>query len=91
MYSFTISIYFVGEFTRASMKSYKSLEAHEYFMSGCVRNVLSYTPPSSAYTCTLLRADVQSYERVNEEPHCLWIAVSQDGSVATSHCNCMAG
>lgn len=89
MYSFTISIYFVGEFTCASMKSYKSLEAHVYFLSGRVRNVLSYTPPNSA--STLLRADVQSYERVNEEPHCPWIAVSQDGSVATYHCNCMAG
>jgi len=60
------------------MKSYKSLEAHNYFQSGWVQTVLSYTPPSSAYI--LLRADVRPSQRVNEEPHHPWVALSQDGA-----------
>ncbi|VDI18335.1 Hypothetical predicted protein [Mytilus galloprovincialis] len=78
-----------GIFTRASMKSYKSLDAHNYFQSGWVQTVYSYKPATSAYT--ILKADVRPSQRLNEEPHHPWVALSGDGSVAVAHCNCMAG
>ncbi|XP_041371313.1 uncharacterized protein LOC121384798 [Gigantopelta aegis] len=87
VYSFLIES--PGVFTRESMKAYKSLEAHNYFLSGWVQTVLNYQPPDSIHI--VLRADVRPSQRLNDEPHHPWAALSTDGAVAVAHCDCMAG
>ncbi|XP_033118596.1 uncharacterized protein LOC117118188 [Anneissia japonica] len=77
-----------GVFTKEAMKSYKSLEAHNYFVSGWVQQVF-YTTTTSGLV--LLKADVKPSQRLNNEPHHPWVVVKKDGSVVAAHCNCMAG
>ncbi|CAC5368836.1 unnamed protein product [Mytilus coruscus] len=78
-----------GIFTRESMKSFKSLDAHIFYLSGWVKLVQSYIPEQSNHV--ILTADVTPSMRVNEAPHHPWIALTKDGSVAVAHCDCMAG
>lgn len=71
------------------MKSFKSLDAHIFYLSGWVKLVQSYIPEQSNHV--ILRADVTPSMRVNEAPHHPWIALTKEGSVAVAHCDCMAG
>lgn len=71
------------------MKSFKSLDAHIFYLSGWVKLVQSYIPKQSNHI--ILRADVTPSMRVNEAPHHPWITLTKEGSVAVAHCDCMAG
>ena len=39
----------------------------------------------------ILKADVTPSMRVNDTPHHPWIALTNEGTVAVAHCDCMAG
>lgn len=71
------------------MSNYKSLEARMYFHAGWVQTVFSYMLPGNQ-RC-ILRADVKPSQRMNDEPHRPWVALTKDGNIIAAHCNCMAG
>ena len=83
-----------GQFTRESLKAYKSLEAYNYALNGWVQALLVLRKGSSTTRDSdiiMLRGKVSRSQRLNEQPHCIWMAVKKDGSVVTAHCTCMAG
>lgn len=71
------------------MKAFKSLEAHNFFISGWVQTVFHYLTEKGAPF--ILKADVKPSQRVNEDPHHPWVAVNSSGTVVAAHCDCMAG
>lgn len=80
-----------GVFTREAMQNRKSLEAHNQFTSGWVRTVRHYSVPHKSIV--ILKAEVTPSQRVNDECHTPWIALSVKNTVhiVAGHCSCMAG
>ena len=79
-----------GIFTRESMKSRKSLEAHNQFISGWVRTVYHYQKTGSNFV--ILKTEVMPSQRLNKDPHAPWIAInSLSTMIETAHCTCMTG
>lgn len=77
-----------GLFTKEKFKAYKSLEAYNYFCNGYVRTVLLY----QCGNLSILKAKVNPSQKSPENSHEPWVIIStQDGSVVTAHCTCMAG
>ena len=70
------------------MKNYKSLEAHNYFISGWVDTVHHIKTSTGS---VLFKANVKPSQRINDKPHHPWVIVQNDGSVLSAHCDCMAG
>ena len=73
-----------------ALKAYKSLEAYNFFQSGWVQTIFILKSPIRT-DVALFRCKVTPSQRTKEKPHEVWTAVKKDGSVATAHCNCMAG
>ena len=72
------------------MKNRKSLAGHNQFTSGWVRIVYHYQNIGSNFM--ILKAEVMPSQRLNENPHLLWVAINLRGTLAeTAHCTCMAG
>lgn len=69
------------------MKSRKSLEGHNQFVSGWVGNIKIY----KSENISILTANVLHSQALNKEPLHPWIAASTDGSILCAHCDCMAG
>ena len=59
-----------GVFTHEVMKNYRSLEAHNFFVSGWVQTVQHKNVRGNH---VLFRADVKPSWRVTEEPHHPWV------------------
>jgi hypothetical protein len=79
-----------GQFTRETLKAYRSLEAYNFFHSGWVHTVY-YTNLGCADKC-FLKAKVNRSQAVTERPHEAWVCVKKkDGSILNAHCTCMAG
>ena len=80
-----------GPFTGEALKSYKSLEAYNYFVSGHVRSVKQHVVNDSS-PVTFVKAEVLPGQRVTEAPHKAWICLKKkEGYVSCAHCTCMAG
>ena len=77
-----------GLFSREAMENYKSLEAHTFFTSGFVETIEHIKSTTGTF---VFRASVRRSWRVTDEPHHTWVAVKENGSVASAHCTCMAG
>ena len=78
-----------GEFTRETLKAYKSLEAYNYFASGWVGNCYIYHVNSEF---SVLKAGVRPSQRTSDSLHRPWVGVRQkDGCISAGHCTCMAG
>ena len=70
------------------MKSRKSLEAHNQFTSGWVRDVVHLY----VNKIIIFKADVMPSQRLNDECHVPWIAVcTESTNIVTAHYTCMAG
>ena len=79
-----------GPFTAAKLKAYKSLEAHEYFVSrkvGCVfsREVQPRT------NVVLLKAEVRPGQAETQDSHLPWLICKKSGEILIAHCDCEAG
>ncbi|XP_049511551.1 uncharacterized protein LOC125939978 [Dermacentor silvarum] len=74
--------------TLNEMKAYKSLEAHNYFTSGWVRNVAAKRLSSGLI---IVLGEVSHSQILREPPLKSWFLAKADGSVITAHCTCMAG
>ena len=73
------------------MKNRKSLEAHNQFTSGWVRTVHYY--PVEHKSIAIFKAEVTPSQRINDECHTPWVALSMKDTVhvIAAHCSCMAG
>jgi hypothetical protein len=71
------------------MKNYKSLEAHNFFISGWVQTVFHIKIKGTSNL--LMKANVKPSFRVNEDPHQSWVAISKEGDIVSPHCDCKAG
>nr|XP_055065240.1 uncharacterized protein LOC129447500 [Misgurnus anguillicaudatus] len=78
-----------GIYTHNLMKNFRSLDAHNFFISGWVQVVYHHKPANS--DCTVFKADVKPSWRVTDPSHHSWVAVRSDGTVVAAHCDCMAG
>ena len=77
-----------GLFTKEKLKAYKSLEAYNYFYNGYVRTVLLHRSGN----LSVMKAKVNPSQKSPENSHEPWVIINtQDGSVVTAHCTCMAG
>jgi hypothetical protein len=70
------------------MKNFRSLEAHNYFISGWVYTIFHCATTSNLF---VLKADVKPSQRLNDDPHHPWVTIKKDGVVTAAHCDCMAG
>lgn len=77
-----------GQFTRETLKAYRSLEAYNFFHSGWVHTVLSSTLGSDK---CFLKAKVNRSQALSEKPHEAWVCVDTDCTILNAHCTCMAG
>ena len=78
-----------GEFTREKLKTYKSLEAYNYYVS---RWVGTYHIHIVSEEFCLLEAEIRPSQRVNSASHQPWVAVRRrDGCTSAAHCTCMTG
>ena len=55
-----------GVYTQEKMENYKALQAHKYFLSGLVQNVVHVTLTTGN---VLLMCDVISSYRTSDKPH----------------------
>ena len=79
-----------GQFTRETLKAYRSLDAYNYFHSGWVQTVL-FCNPNAGGNC-FLRAKVHRSQATTEKPHEAWVCVNKrNGTILNGHCTCMAG
>jgi len=69
------------------MRTYKSLEAYNFFVSGWVQTIF-HIVVNNHY---IFKGNVRPSWRVNEKPHHPWVAMTTDAVVITAHCTCMAG
>ena len=77
-----------GLFTKEKLKTYKSLEAYNYFYTGYIRTVLLYRSGN----LNVMKAKVNPSQKLPENSHEPWVIISsQDGSVVKAHYTCMAG
>ena len=78
-----------GEFTRETLKAYKSLDAFNFVKSGWVDTIVLYRPNNVPLVC-LLKTKVIPSQRLSEKPHLPWVAVKKDGAILAGHCTCKA-
>ena len=71
------------------MKNYKSLEAHNFFLSGWVHTVVHMKIDQSDNI--LLKAHVRPSKGANYQPHHPCVTLSTEVTVLVGHCDCMAG
>ncbi|XP_049522544.1 uncharacterized protein LOC125945034 [Dermacentor silvarum] len=70
------------------MKAYKSLDSHNYFTSGWVRNLIAKKLPSKR---VVLLSQVKHSQRLREASLKVWLLANKDGSIITARCTCTAG
>lgn len=79
-----------GPFTEAKMKAYKSLEAHEYFVSRKVGVVYSREVKEKT-GIFILKAEVRPGQAESQNSYLAWIVAKRNGEILTAHCDCKAG
>ena len=77
-----------GVYSQQELLDWKSLQAYNFFQSGFVQTVLTWTVNSSLGVVT---AKVNPSMKSPNMAYELWIAVEPSGSIITAHCKCMAG
>ncbi|KAL1479583.1 hypothetical protein MTO96_051739 [Rhipicephalus appendiculatus] len=77
-------------YTKEQFKSYKLADAYNVFVSGKVRQLVSFKAGDRGDGIIILAAKVEASQTLTKqyEP---WCIVKDDGSVVTAHCTCMAG
>lgn len=79
-------------FTKESLKAYKSLEAYNYFYSGCIQTVYHYTVSQEI---GVLKARVNPSQKAPDKGHLAWIVINSGGDmeccIQVAQCTCMAG
>ncbi|XP_016105082.1 uncharacterized protein [Sinocyclocheilus grahami] len=73
-------------YTSEAFKAYHSLDAYNYFHSGKVKRILTYT---NGNTCVVY-GEVEAGQTLSKN-YSAWIVARKFGEVQSGHCTCMAG
>ena len=79
-----------GPFNSEKLKSYKGLEAYEYFVSRKVGSVFSREVQKEAGVF-VLRAEVRPGQAESRVSYLPWLIAKRNGEIITAHCDCKAG
>ena len=71
------------------MKSYKSMDTYNVFVSGWVNTMFS--KPAAGTDKVVVTARVNNSQRSRDTPLKTWLLAERDGKVCMAYCNCMAG
>ena len=77
-----------GVYTQQQLLDWKSLQANNFFQSGFVGTVSTWTVNSSL---VIITAKVNPSMKSPDKAYALWIAIEPYGTIITAHCTCMAG
>ena len=72
-----------------ALTSYKTGKAFGYFYSDWLKEV-EYRPVHGT-NVSLLKAMCTPSNRLNEEPHSLWVKIEDSGAIQSAYCSCVAG
>lgn len=77
-------------YTKEQFKCYKISDAYNVFVSGKVRQLVSFKVGERGDGIVILAAKVEASQTLMKqyEP---WCIVKDDGTVVTAHCTCLAG
>ena len=75
--------------TEQQMKAYKSMDAYNFCVSGCVNTI--FTKPAAGTDKVVVTARVNHSQRARDTPLKTWLLAGKDGTVCMAHCNSMAG
>ena len=76
-------------YTQDQLKSYKSLDAYNFFVNGWIANItVASVPRANSY---LVRAKVRHSQKLSAPSLQPWVGVEKDGKVLCAHCTCKAG
>jgi len=78
-------------YTGESLKSYKSLEAYNYYANGWIDKVKVIKLTKLADPHYMVTAAVRHSQKLSVPSAKPWVAVKQNGTVVCAHCSCMAG
>lgn len=81
-----------GNFTKETLKAYKSLEAYDYFVSRKVGPIYNFTANFNPVTYVVLKAEVRPGQADScKECHLPWIIAKQSAEIVTAHYDCKGG
>ena len=77
--------------SREDLTAYKEGKAFSYFSCDWLKEVY-FSPINPNHSCCYLKAACTPSQRINDEPHNLWIKVVKDsGEIVSAFCSCVAG
>lgn len=85
---FCYLINYPGQYSKGSLKAYKSLEAYKYVISGLVFNVHVKSLGDKFLVVARVRHGQSQFSKT---PNHIWLGIAADGSIINAHCTCMAG
>lgn len=85
---FVYLINFPSDFTKQSLKSYKSLESYKYVLSGLVFNVQVTLVNEKFLVVGRVRHGQSMFTKT---PNHAWIGLHKTAEIINAHCSCMAG
>ena len=74
-------------YTLEELKSYKSLQAYNYFVNGFVQDI----GHKSMNGKSVFLGKVKHSQRMSDPSLRPWLIIENDGTVSAGHCTCMAG
>lgn len=80
-----------GIYTKGSLKSFTSLEAYEFIISGHFKPLWCHSVGDNIPYCFIKQKVIPS-QRINNQPHDAWVCLhKKDASVHAAHSRCVAG
>ena len=80
-----------GIYTKESLKTFKSLEAYQFVISGHVKPLWCHSVGDNIPYC-FIKGKVIPSQRINDQPHDAWVCLhKKEAIVYASHCTSMAG
>lgn len=75
-------------YTKEKFRNYKALESYNYFLSGKVKNIVTFL--NKKLSICIVTCDVEASQTIKKN-HKPWIVTMTCGTVCSGHCTCMAG
>ena len=85
---FCYLINYPSQYSKGSLKAYKSLESYKYVISGLVFNVKVKSLGDNFLVVARVRHGQSQFSKT---PNHIWLGIAADGSIINGHCTCMAG
>ena len=80
-----------SEFTKESLKAYKSLEAYNFFLSGHVQDVFHHSIKGHDYCFIKSHVLPSQRQGITQKPYQVWCCLHNTAWILSANCTCMAG